>query len=351
MLFYCDLADELLSIRPEALSIAVSDLVRAHRMGHHLAVINRASASWLMNNVDLSNSDGAMLTRISQEYAQTGDLQNKAKVFVRLTVDPAADLTVTGNAIHVSIEGLLKYRLLDPSILLSENRETDGKLYEFLLQNHCDLHDCSHVSFELQHGGGADLGMVFRELATDRKIVCAIVDSDKNIPTSNNQKLASLCRVKEAVAWPLCFPASPPCREVENMLPLNLVMALPSGQRNPANAIHLKISTEEITQRHSTANRYWYFFDIKEGLLATKFEAMGPEEKKWIGSKLQMASIDPGRQDISGYGDRVVRQAFDENRHLRELRKLTRQQTWRQMFSSFLEELVWVFVSTSKIVT
>jgi|SRR6476620_9729411 hypothetical protein len=85
MLIFCDLAEQELANIPVALlQVGLSEIVRAHRRGHHLVVIARWSMAWLTRNVDLSPADAAMLRRIGQNFAQAGDLRRKAKVFIRL---------------------------------------------------------------------------------------------------------------------------------------------------------------------------------------------------------------------------------------------------------------------------
>ena len=351
MLFYLDLVDELLSVPNAALTSAISDLIRAHRLGHHLAIITRPCASWLRDNLDLSRSDDAMVARIAQDYAQTGDLHRRANIFIRLSAEPTLDLSINGNAINVSIQRLVQYRLLDPAILLIENMESDGGLYRLLLENNCHFHHCDCVAFELHHGGGADLPMVFGYLIADRRIVCGITDSDKHAPTSSDRKLDQLAHIKETANWPFCFPMSPPCREAENMIPFELVMALPSGMRNPTNAVQLRIKREELARGVQVEDRYWNFFDIKEGLNPDRFERMLPEEGNWIRAKLEFSGVDPEQKSVTGYGDSVIRQILDENKYVSELRNLTRHSSWRNVFSRFFDELVWVLAATPKIIT
>jgi hypothetical protein len=127
MLFHLDLVEELGDIDENVMTSAIADLIRAHRLGHHLVVISRDSASWLQENVDLSTRDAAMLARISQSYAQTGDLRRRATIYVDIVAGRPENLSQSRNAIEVSIEMLVRYRLLEKPILLVENMESDGR--------------------------------------------------------------------------------------------------------------------------------------------------------------------------------------------------------------------------------
>ncbi|WP_262049079.1 hypothetical protein [Bradyrhizobium sp. Bra78] len=351
MLFHLDLVEQLAAVDRGVLGAAIADLIRAHRLGDHLVVVSRDSASWLQAHVDLSARDTAMLSRISQGYAQTGDLRRRAKIYVDIVAGAPRRISQAGNSIQVSIELLVRYRLLERPLLLVENMDSDGDLYEFLFENHCDLHHGSSVSFDRQHGGGADLAMVFERLARNTKIVCAIVDSDRASPDAPNLKLAQLERLKQQLNWPLCFPTSPPAHEAENLVPLPIVMNLPSGVRNPTNTILLRVSQEEISNGHPLAEQFWLFFDVKEGSTPQKFGRMTENDQAWIISKAKLANIDPSEHSVAGYGDRVIGQVFAENKFKSELRKETRHPNWRDVFAGFLDEIIWVFLAGRKIIT
>lgn len=351
MLFYLESADGLEAMERGALSNVMSDLIRSHRLGHHLVVIDRAAAAWIRGNVDLSGADAAMLVRIAQNFAQTGDLRRRARVYVNLTTRPERNLTVSENSIFVSIDRLSDYRILDRAVLLIENLDADGDLYDHLFRNHCDLHFCNNVSFDRHHGGGADLPTVFGHLARDFKIVCAVVDSDRRSPLTAAEKESVLARVKQEANWPVCFFSTTPCHESENILPMSLVMELPSGIRNRTNGILLQIDAEERAHGERLEEKYWLFFDVKEGLTREKFEGMTQADRDWVATKLQYAGVDPLTENLTGYGDRVIRQVFAENRFQGDLRKLTRHGDWRHVFSAFLEDIVWALVASRKVVT
>src|SRR5262245_43552325 len=143
MLFYLDNPpDDFSYIPPDVLASVASELARARRDGHHLIVINRPAVSWLLQNVDLSRRDAAILSRVAQEFAQTGNVRRQAMVYVKLTCNAAENLTIEGNAIRVSFHFLARHDLLSRPILVIENQQNDGAFYEFLLHNHSDFFAC-----------------------------------------------------------------------------------------------------------------------------------------------------------------------------------------------------------------
>jgi hypothetical protein len=352
MLFNLDLADnELASIARDVLAAAVSDLLRASRLGDHLVVVSRSSCRWLQENLDLSQRENAMLSRLGQDFTQTGDLPRRARVYVSLTHEMQRDLQVNGNAIAVSVRRLVQYRLLERPILLVENIANDGDLFSFLLNNLKDIFGCNYVSFELTHGGGADLPTVFGHRIDEQRIVCGVIDSDRGSPLQANTKLAQMQRIKVDKGWPLSFPSSPPCREAENLVPLTLIMTLPSGFKNSSNDLLLGISRMEDDQALPIDERYCLFFDLKSGLTSAAFGRLNDVNKEWVRNKLLLAKLDPQTSDVAGYGDRVINQIFAENKFQSELRTLVRHQAWRRVFENFFEELIWVFTASPRIAT
>jgi hypothetical protein len=351
MLFHLEFSPELTKLPTDELASSISALINAHRSGIHFVVIDRQAAKWLSDSLDLSNRDQAMLDRISHEFTQAGSLRSKAKVYVKLCADRTKDLTQEGNAITVALQRLCTYRVLERSVLLFENAENDGNVYEFLLHNHCDLHGINHIEFDRYHGGGADLSREFGRLMRGHRIVCAPIDSDADSPFSHNSNLLALLRVKVQTKWPLGFAISPPCREVENLLPMEVVMGLQSGFRSPTNKIMLDISRAERAAGHRSDHRYWLFFDTKLGLTVRRFHELSPENQAWVLAKMQLANCDPASQEISGYGERIVAQIFAKNSFQSDLRSKTRQKDWQGLFAAFLDEMLWLLLAARKIVT
>jgi hypothetical protein len=352
MLFYLDIGgDELSSIPAEPLSDALSELIQAHRSGHHLAVISRASAQWIRDHINLSERDKAMLDRIAQDFTQSADLRRSASMFVELRGPTGANLASNGNAIIVKVDRIRDYRVLERSILLVENTAADGSLYSFLLNNALSRPRYANISFDLAHGGGTSLEMEFRRFSEDRRVFGAVVDSDRDSPLSENVKLRRLVSIKSDSGWPLCFPTSPPCREAENIIPMGLAMIFPSGVANASNRVLLAIADAEIRNGHAPDQQFWLFFDIKQGLTSGQIERMRANDKGWIVSKMQLINIQTDRVILRGYGDRMLAQLNAENRFLGELRKLTRERRWSDVFTDFLNEMIWVFLAGPRIRT
>src|ERR1700683_3577136 len=103
MLFFLDSsADELAAVPSDTMANVASELARARRVGHHLIVISRASAEWIIDHVDLSSRDAAMVHRMAQEYAQTASMRHKAKTYIHVSVASIAIPTFNRGVISAS---------------------------------------------------------------------------------------------------------------------------------------------------------------------------------------------------------------------------------------------------------
>jgi hypothetical protein len=257
-------------------------------------------------------------------------------------------LVKRGNEVTIALIRLSNYRILEKSMLLLENVDSDGDFYAFILDNHSAFYSCDHLSFECYHGEGYDLPKVLTRLIQDGRIVFAVVDSDRYAPCSKELKVAQLSKISDELNWSLSFSSTPACREIENMIPMNIVLKLPSAVGNSANKIHLAIEEAESALALSDHELFWLYCDLKEGLHPDKLSKLAVDEREWICTKLNFAGIDPKERAISGYGEKVVKQLFADGRLLGELRDLTRHRSWRNVFSSFFEDLAWVFIATPR---
>jgi hypothetical protein len=342
--------NELDACATEQRDEALCGLVRAHRLGDHVVVISRELSRHLLDVADLSRSEKAMLERIAHEYTQRADLVRKAPRYIHVAPNPRR---VDERSILVNFEQLITTRILDRAILLVENIRRDGMLYGELIKAHYDLHDCPVPAYEAMHGGGADLATVFIEQIRRKRIVCGIVDTDRYSPDSSSApKLEALKRARDQMNWSLAFAISPPCREAENCLPMDLMMSLQSGKTNPTNHHYLKAASHETSHGHDCRRSFWLFVDLKEGLSKeTLGKLTDPKDRAWVSEKLTTLGIDVENESLSGFGSKVFDQIAANNQHLAELRRATRCNSWREIFFEFIDYLLWIFAGGRRIVT
>ncbi|MGJ5041883.1 MULTISPECIES: hypothetical protein [unclassified Bradyrhizobium] len=352
MLFHLDEpVQELSKLDADQLAEVVSDLLGAARLGYHVVAISRTSASWINANIDLSMRERAMLSRISSDYTQAAGLRKVAKRYINLTSNDLLHLGVTGNCVSVAVLRLKQCRLLERSVLLVENINSDGAIYEFLLSNRHKSIGCPAISFVRYHGGGDDLPKVMEHLIVERRIVCAVVDSDKSAPISFNKKMHRLSKVSDGFSWPLCFLLTPPAREAESLVPLAIVAQLPCGKGSVTNGVHLNIAAAEKVGGHASTDAFWLYFDLKEGVSVEKVNRLNDAERDWLTGKLSLVGIDPAHVSIPGYGENIIKQLFESNRLLGEYRDAVQHRSWRDVFDHFISEMVWIFAGAPRVRT
>lgn len=348
--FDFELAD-LRSSDPSLRDEALRGLLRAHRLGDHVVVISREICRYLRVAADLSNAERATLERIGLEFTQRAELPRKAPKYIR--VSAARSLPGEERAIVVGFRELIESRILDRSVLLVENIRRDGLLYGELLKAHFDLHGCPPPAYEPMHGGGADLIGVFVEQIRRGRIVCGIVDTDRLSPASQAfTKRDAMRRIAAEMDWSFAFGFSPPCREAENCLPMNLIMDVQSGQANSSNTHFLRIAEREIAAAHDCTAAFWLFVDLKEGVsLGTISKLASVDDRSWLEAKLTLINFDLNQSSLQGYGAKVFDQLAAHGHHLSALRSLTRQSQWRAVFADFMESLVWIFAGGRRVAT
>ncbi|QQN64759.1 hypothetical protein JIR23_02745 [Bradyrhizobium diazoefficiens] len=326
-------------------------LLRAHRNGDHVVIISREICRFLIENADLSRAEKAMLERILFEHPQRASLPRVAKRYI--LVSPSGAVAADDRAIQVSFRKLVEAKITDRSILLVENIARDGVLYGELLRNHHDLHACPPPAYVPMHGGGSDLPTVFIEQINQRRVVCAIVDTDRLAPSSEPvAKLEKLGRIATEMNWPCAFSSAPPCREAENCLPMDVVFQLESGISNPSKDHYLSLAEEEGKLGHDVRQSFWLYADLKEGICPANAAKIGNDaDRAWLRAKLAVINIDIEVHSLSGFGNRVFDQMAAHGQSWSILRQATRTNSWREIFDEFVAFLVWVFAGGRKVVT
>lgn len=232
MIFEWDAADDLLEAADRnVLGAAIAELTRAHRFGHHLAIIGRPTAQWLLRNVQLGAVERATLERIVGEFTQTGGLRAQATRKVRIVTDKTCAPIRNGNVLEVGLVHVSSPYLCDRAALVVENAQNDGRLYLGVLQALAKRNVGYPISYELMHGGGEGVVAVLKDVIDQPRIGTAILDSDRSQPTDgNSKKCRDACALVADAALPYGEVLNLPCREVENLIPLSIVATLPCAQ-------------------------------------------------------------------------------------------------------------------------
>lgn len=329
----------------------VAELLRTHRQGLHLLVVGRDLANSL-GKLALSQADVALLRRLGAEYTQTGALHRSSAFYISILNTLDVRYEHRGSYVEVSLGALSASRVLDRPVLLSENLTTDGWLYDQILAAVATKTGKGAISFDLAHGGGDDIVAVLDDMLDKRRVLVAIVDSDKDSPlTSRNSKLSKASTVITRSAWPLAFAVSPPCREAENIVPLDVMLHLPSAIECDLAPVLLEVTAREDDQAWPYDDRIHHYVDLKLGISQSRLARLEQQDRDWLIEKC--GGLLPTGDDwsISGFGDRVIQQIIAEGKHIAQLREKIKERGWTDAFLRFFEHISWYFISSRRLIT
>lgn len=341
--------DSLQDLRDDPRLIsAVSELLRSHRLGNHLLVAERRLCQFLVE-LPLIERDQSLLRRLSTEYTQTGRSSESVSRYIKIVSSFEGEMSQLGSEILMPLGCVESTMIVDKPVLLVENLKRDGGIYKVLLKAVTPF----RVEIDLRHGGGGDILDVFSHLADENRIVVAVVDSDRATPrTAANPKLSRLTTIRNRKDSPLVHAFSPPCRELENIIPVEVLTNIQSAEGNAANQF---LSTVADREDCSIEDKLHYYFDIKNGILHGKIASLRAEEKEWILGKMILGGIDfiEGQDKdwtyVVGYGDRVVDQILRSDKLLKLLSGELQSATWKALFESFFSDLSSFFVSAGRL--
>ena len=268
----------------------IREALRAHRLGYHIVTMRRDIAEWIIKNMSLNDRERATIGRIKDDVTQHLGLANRAIRYIRLVDKVPGSYREIGNAIDISVEESTLLKIFEQPVLLVEDIQSDGELYRLTLENMFVPMRMPHPRFELQHGGGARIVEVFRSKVRDSRIVFAIYDSDRMCPQhSDTSKSHGFQEICASSGWPLAFWRSPPCHEAENMIPFEVICNTRYLDQCKAISHLIEIAEKEAAFKLSKSDRYWLYFDIKQGMSPERYSNINHEAtRNWIKSKLQL---------------------------------------------------------------
>ncbi|RXH37033.1 hypothetical protein [Bradyrhizobium zhanjiangense] len=337
-------AEEISSADKANLQRFFTEALRAHRIGYHLLVVERAIVDKLLATLDLADVDKVMLRQLRAEFTQTADLVRRSTWHVR--VRAGGPMRVVGNAVEIALDAACHPELFSRPLLLIEDEITDGKFYEFLLTNVREVLNLPLLKWETAHGGGERIIEVANQKIRDGRIVCAIYDTDVQSPLGYESKKArELRELGASSSWKLFFPIPTPGREIENIVPLEVVSLLQCAHGNgAAQSVLFDLASRERQAGHDASDVYWLHFDIKLGCSHENLaKACCAEELRWLQRKLSLVVTDLAAFHINGYGANVVPLLLDTGYALSEFRRLMRANWWLELFKDFILRFAWVF--------
>lgn len=335
-------AADLEAANRQQLHDVVSDLLQSHRQAHHLVIVARNCADWLIANGDFNARDRAMLLRLRSEYTQTAGLLISAAM--RITVAPAHSLgpVVDTNRIVIGLNDVNWTYLLQRVNLIVEDAEYDGRLYDAIFKATKGKIGAPNISFDKRNGGGTGIFHVWRHQIAEGHIVCLVADSDRRhpdsaIPAKFGEALSFAGEAGSPFAW--CMPL--PCLEIENLIPVKILRELPCVFEKPHEIDALeKIETSERSAGIDPLKRFWLYFDLKQGiknsdLLSSTPAGMG----EWYVSR---KAVGGSMATYRGFGENVLHQVVNNGEALGKFVREILTRGWWDTFGGFFSFVLWL---------
>lgn len=343
--------EELTAYDSLKIQLAVSEIIRASRKGYHLISLSRKTATWIAENVDLSNADKSQVSSIGANYTQTGGLSQVAALYVEIS-SMNNDFELLDNKLKVSQSYIIKSNLLEPARLIVENIDNDGWLFELILRNYTKTIGIARVNFELQHGGGHDVVRVLARNIEEKRIALLLTDSDKLFPSDRvSDTIKQGLRICANGNMPHCTIKVLPCHEIENLLPTELVSLLQSAAGHGTIGILQQIESLEKASGCPPHDRYWMYFDVKLGLSQDRLNSMHRDGQAWHKAKLEMIGMPIEDLAIEGFGKQVIPTMKSDGSLVSLFASKMREKKWLEIFSESFAYAGWFFISEKPSIT
>ncbi|MGQ3214794.1 hypothetical protein [Shinella sp.] len=331
---------ELSNADLDKLSHAITELLIAHRKGHHFGIIPRETSSWLLANIALNPRDHATLARLAGEFTTTAGLLKAAEKFVSIQVGHRGGATIVANAVVVGLDDVQGTYFFDQAAFVVEDQEADGKLYVALARACRSKIGAPQVSLDVRHGGGERSKHVLLKLAEEQRICVLVSDSDCKLPKQGvPAKILSYRRAVSDVGWLLAWVDFIPCREIENLIPLEVVEALPCGVDRANHIASLKkLASQEESDGIPVDERFWWFYDLKKGVDLVQLEKVTPDHiREWTIGKMALSPC-----TYVGVSETLVSQLLDHKTQLPAFLGLVKKPDWWRYFGRVISMLMWI---------
>lgn len=341
--------DEIATIEPDSFFRGISEILRSHRLGHHLFVIDRKLGEWLASSLPLNDSEKAILRRIISEYAQFGNLKNHADIYACIKGNDS-EIYGDGNVLYFPFSILNKPYFLDRVALITENSSNDGRLIRAIIENVARRRGLGKVNFELINGGGTTVEAVAANLIDDGRLITIVLDSDyhmpKDEPPATVRRLVALSTDRN---WPFVFSSALPCRELENVISVDIVAKLACSveKKDVFDAIRKIAANENKLKPDIRKGDFWRFFDTKKGLDKKKIDSLSEIEQKWLVSRLELAGCD----GIGAISERIIQTLLADGQAMMSLASEVVKPEWWQEFGECLGPSLWIGVAAQRVRT
>lgn len=263
---------------------ALEMIAQARREGQHLVFARRETCRRLATDAGLSVRARGLYEMLSNEVGEMKGLVERVSRDVSIIGRDMGGFRSISSGDSVTIQmplDMLSTRVIQPTVLLCEHFE-DCIFYEILARVYAIQNNLGSVAiqFEQQSGGGSTTFRHYRAIQGDRDRFClCIADSDRLSPGGPLRSTASLIQGEENPDQPLTEIYILGVREVENLLPMNVLSQLSRGDPDRMPSVN---SLEALDD--SDAHICRMFVDMKNGSTLGDFLGLdqgGPDYPFW----------------------------------------------------------------------
>lgn len=333
-------ADDIYRYNVGDIESAIEELLRSARLGYHIAIIPTTIARAILDVVSLGAKHRAFLEKLALEYPQVAALRRSVSAYVRVT--SRFDIpAVSQTAIDIELSLLSFPHTLERTVVVVEDCESDGRFYRQALAALKGKLGFSTHNAEYVHGGGERLWEIAKQRITERRIVVIVADSDRATPyDSASDKVKRIKSKLKECDWPLVRLIELPCREVENIIPVNVVRMLrcATGRDSSLDFLH-RIHAVEDKLCCGSNDKFWLYFDVKNGF---KLSDLRHGERNPAAQWQKQRVVDPDSGtilEIEGFGSHVIDQFNQSNEAIASFRQHVFSSDWFSIFGNHIREL------------
>ncbi|MGL4964381.1 MAG: hypothetical protein ACRC67_24330 [Inquilinus sp.] len=342
---------EISAIPVQNLNVLISDMFNATRKGWHLVIISRSTTEWLLENVELDMAQRVFIREVHQSATQYGNMIHNSSVYIRISMSDslkAEKYLIKGNEILIHIDKILSSRILDRTILLTEDVENDPSFYKIIFDYLSRKLSFPRYDYETHGGGGNRISSAYKILVNDRRNVVCIYDSDRYSPgfgrNKAEEKLLTLYNSSQYFVGTLKSTIG---RELENYIPLSILSDLHGCSENPDKSII--INAYEAQKNEDPKNCIWLFFDIKKGFNVQSMIDSGVSEESinWYMEKFR-DHMPKDSKSVTVFGERTINTFLSDQNSQEEFRRSLRTTEWKSRYMEKFNEIVWYLVAAPR---
>jgi hypothetical protein len=240
---------------------ALEAIAVASFSGQHVLYGSRSVLSWALKQ-PIGIAGQAAMRRAINRISEFGMLRKRMLWRVIFVANGKSIEHPSDDEWRVPI-GLITFPL-HAADLLAENLN-DARAYQLAAKHFQTDSRLNSLRFKLslQNGGGAEIVATFAHCIESReRMSITITDSDKKHPLDTECPTSRNCaKLAKSSNW-ICIHKTLPCREIENLLPWNLVQDSIENSGNASEISKLLDSFKFLLQNKPDALDY---VDIKEG--------------------------------------------------------------------------------------